>query len=179
MTNIENTDGIIHLKLYENLKPKDNKKKQRGRPKEKIPDGNVVSVKVLEDLTSIDFLRQWNALSEVLQACGSYRKAEKWLRKYCPSLPTSRKQMAKILKSHALMSEITKKKVRIFLEESRKNPYLSYNEFSDACELAIREVTRQKIRQSSNKHPVGTKKTDERTMNLREWKLRKKAEKDV
>ena len=70
MTNLENTDGVTHLILKETISLKHKGKKPRGRPKEKIPDITAASVKVLEDLKSQDFLRQWDALSTVLQICG-------------------------------------------------------------------------------------------------------------
>jgi len=175
MTEVKEENGVIHIYLRETLRVEEEKRK-RGRPKEGIPNRNVVSQKIMEDLTSRDFLREWDALSKVLQACGSYRKAEKWLRKYCPSIPTSRKQMAEILKSHAKMEEVARKKVRELLKNAKKNPYLTDRELELAIETAIREFTKDKIRQSSTKHPVGTKATDKKRLNLREWKL-KKAEK--
>ena len=177
MTEVKKENGVIHIYLKETLRVKE-EKKGRGRPREEIPDRNAVSQKAMEDLTSRDFLREWDALSKVLQACGSYRKAEKWLRKYCPSTPTSRKQMAKILKSHAKMKEQARKRVEELMKEVKKNPYLTQSELELAIETAIREFTRDKIRQSSLEHPVGTKATDNRGLNLREWKLKKEAQKE-
>jgi CHAD domain-containing protein len=129
MTKVKEEKGVIHIYLKETLTARHEKeKRKRGRPKEEIPDRNAVSKKTMEDLTSRNFLKEWDALSKVLQACGSYRKAEKWLREYCPSVPTSRKHMAEILKSHAKMKETARKRVREILEEARKNPYLTDEE---------------------------------------------------
>lgn len=177
MAEVKEENGVIHIYLKDTLKVEE-KKRKRGRPKEGIPDRNAVSQKTMEDLTSRDFLKEWDALSKVLQACGSYRKAEKWLRKYCPSTPISRKEMAKILKSHAKMKEVASKKVRELLEKAKKNPYLTERELEFAVETAIKEFTKDKIRQSSHKYPVGTKATDEKRSNLREWKLKKKAQRE-
>lgn len=177
MAEVKEENGVIHIYLRETLRVKEEKRK-RGRPKEEIPDRNAVSQKTMEDLTSRDFLREWDALSKVLQACGSYRKAERWLRKYCPSIPTGRKQMAEILKSHEEMKEVARKKVREILEEAKKNPYLTDKELEFAIEVSIREFTKQKIRQSSTKYPIGTKSTDKKGQNLREWELKRKAQKE-
>jgi len=177
MAEVNEENGVIHIYLKESLRVEE-KKRKRGRPKEGIPDRNVVSQKTIQDLKGTDFLRKWEALSKVLEACGSFRKAEKWLRKYCPSVPTSRKEMSKILKSHAEMKEEAKEQVRRLIEEAKKNPYLTEEELIEAFETAIKEFTKQKIRQSSPKYPLGTKATDEKGMNVREWKLKKKAQKE-
>lgn len=171
-------ENVIHIILKETLIARHEKEKKRGRPKERIPDRNVVSQKTMEDLTSTDFLRKWEALSKVLEACGSFRKAEKWLRKYCPSVPTSRKEMSKILKSHAEMKEEARKQVRTIIEKAKTNPYLTEEELELAFETAIREFTKQKIRQSSPKYPLGTKATDEKGLNTREWELKKKTQRE-
>jgi len=179
MTEVKEEKGVIHIYLKETLTARhEEEKRRRGRPKEEIPDKNAVSQKTMEDLKSGNFLRQWDALSKVLQACDSYRKAEKWLREYCPSISIDRKQMAEILKSHEKMKEEARKRVRSILEEVKKNPYLTDKELELAVEEAIREFTREKIAQSSPKYPLGTKATDKKGLNLREWKLEKEAQKE-
>lgn len=180
MTEVKKESGVTHIYLKETLTVRhEDEKKRRGRPKEEIPDINAVASKTLENLkNSEDFFKQWEALAEVLQACGSYRKAAKWIGKYCPSISTGRKQMAEILKSHAEMKEVARKKVREILEEAKKNPYLTDKELEFAIEVSIREFTKQKIRQSSTKYPIGTKSTDKKGQNLREWKLKKEAKKE-
>lgn len=179
MTEVKKENGVPHIYLKETLTARhEEEKKRKGRPKEEIPDRNAVSPKTMEDLTSRDFLREWDAFSKVLQACGSYRKAEKWLREYCPAIPISRKEMAKILKSHAKMKAVARKKVEDLLGKVRKNPYLTDVELELAIETAIKEFTRDKIRQGSPKYPVGTKATDKRRLNLREWKRKKEAQKE-
>jgi len=179
MTEVKEENGVIHIYLEETLTARhEEEKRKRGRPREEIPDRNAVSQKTMEDLTSREFLREWNALSEVLQACGSYRKAEKWLRKYCPATPVSRKEMAKILKSHAKMKAVARKKVEDLLGKVRKNPYLTDVELEWAIETAIKEFTKDKIRQGSPKPPVGTKSTDKCGLNLRECILGKEAQKE-
>jgi hypothetical protein len=172
MTEIRNEDGILHIYLKETLRVKE-AKKQKGRPREEIPDRNAVSQKTMEDLTSDEYMRNWDALFIVLQVCGSYRKAEKWLRKYCPTNPTGRKLMADILKSHEKMKIDAMERVKELLENARKNPYLTQEDLELAIEVAIREFTRQKIAQASTKYPVGTEATDQRELNLREWHLKK------
>jgi len=174
MTQVKNENGFIHIYLKETLTARhEEEKKRRGRPKEEIPDRDAVSQKTMEDLTSRDFTREWSAIAKVVQVCGSYRKAERWLREYCSATPVSRKEMAKILKSYVKMKKVAREKVKELLEKARKNPYLTDVELELAIETAIKEFTRDKIRQSSPKFPVGTKATDERPLNIREWKQRK------
>ena len=86
--------------------------------------------------------------------------------------------MPKILKSHAKMKEQVRERVQEILEEARKNPYLKERELDLAIEIAVKEYTRGKIRQSSTKFPVGTPATDKRRQNLREWKLKQKTQKE-
>lgn len=72
---------------------------KRGRPKEGIPDKNSVSPKTLRDLESPDFWMRRIAFSEVSTTFGSHRKAEKWLKKYYPAIPITRKRLAEYQKS--------------------------------------------------------------------------------
>lgn len=74
--------------------------------------------------------------------------------------------MAKILKSYEKMKKVAREKVKELLEKARKNPYLTDVELELAIETAIKEFTRDKIRQSSPKFPVGTPATDKRSQNL-------------
>ena len=46
-----------------------------------------------------------------------------------------------------------------------------------AIETAIKEFTWQTIQQSSLQYPVGSKETDKKVLNLREWKRKKEAQK--
>jgi hypothetical protein len=177
MTAVKKEEGIIHLYIKETLRVEHQKK--RGRPREDIPDFNSIPLKVRNGLDNGDFRVQWDSISELVRFCGSFRKTEKWLEKYKPSVFVSRKSMSEVLNTYPIIEKTVRKRVKKFLEQAKKkNGLLTKEELMKSFEITITEFIREKINMSRPlTHPLGTKSTDNKRLNLRAWKLKKESEK--
>lgn len=66
------------------------------------------------------------------------------------------------------------------LEQTKKNPYVSEKELELGIKAIVKELTKENIRKANTKFKsrIGTSKTDEKRMNIREYWLKKQAEEE-